>query len=161
MVNAEKLRFDFTHDKGLSEQELSLIEQLVNQKIQEALNVTAENTSFDNALRKGAMALFGEKYGDEVRVLTMGDFSTELCGGTHVSNTSEIGQFLITAETSLSSGVRRMEALTSLGAGKFLKERSETLKQIGSLLNVKNHDTVEKVKAIQNDQKKLKKEIKT
>lgn len=160
MVNAEKLRFDFTHDKGLSEQELSLIEQLVNQKIQEALNVTAENTSFDNALRKGAMALFGEKYGDEVRVLTMGDFSTELCGGTHVSNTSEIGQFLITAETSLSSGVRRMEALTSLGAGKFLKERSETLKQIEGLLNVKNHDTVEKVKAIQNDQKKLKKEIK-
>lgn len=159
MVNADKLRFDFTHDKGLSSEELSKVELLVNQKVQESLTVTAEHTSFDNALKKGAMALFGEKYGDEVRVLTMGDFSTELCGGTHVSNTSEIGQFLITTESSLSSGVRRMEALTSLGAAKFLKERSETLKQIEDLLKAKNLDAVEKVKSIQTDQKKLKKEI--
>lgn len=159
MVNAEKLRFDFTHDKGLTQEQLDKVEKLVTEQIQKSVSVTAEYTSFDNALKKGAMALFGEKYGDEVRVLTMGDFSTELCGGTHVANTQEIGQFLITTESSLSSGVRRMEALTSLGAAKFLKERSEVLKQIESLLNTKGVEAVAKVKSLQGDIKKSKKEV--
>lgn len=159
MVNAEKLRFDFTHDKGLSSEQLEKVERLVNQKIQESLPVEDEVTTFDNALKKGAMALFGEKYGDEVRVLTMGNFSTELCGGTHVGNTNEISQFIITTETSLSSGVRRMEALTSQGAANYLRDRSEFFKDIEGQLKVKNHDAVSKVSQLLSDLKKAKKEI--
>ena len=153
MVNSERLRFDFTHMQAMTSEELKNVENLVNQQIQNALNVTAETMSLDKARGKGAMALFGEKYGDEVRVLTMGDFSIELCGGTHVNNTSDIGLFTIVSESSLSTGVRRLEAMTSSTAHNFLKGRSDILKNLELLTNSKENELVTKV---QNQIKEIK-----
>ena len=112
-VNEDRLRFDFTHFSAMSEEELSKVEELVNEKIQEALSVKVENMPIEEARKTGAQALFGEKYGDIVRVVNMGDFSIEFCGGTHVSNTGEINAFKIVSETGVAAGVRRIEALTS------------------------------------------------
>src|SRR5690606_6546472 len=107
-VGPDRLRFDFTHSEAMKPDELARVEELVNQAIISELPVDACHMSKDQATQKGAMALFGEKYGDTVRVLTMGEFSIELCGGTHVSNTKEIGLFKILFETSLASGIRRI-----------------------------------------------------
>ncbi len=112
LVDETKTRFDFTHNKPLSSEDIQTIENLVNQEISQAHPVKAEVMAHKAAVEKGAMALFGEKYGDEVRVLTMGSFSCELCGGTHVSNTSQIRAFKIISESGVSSGVRRIEAIT-------------------------------------------------
>jgi alanyl-tRNA synthetase len=112
LVDAFKLRFDFTHNKALSSDEISTIEKLVNTEVGRAENVQSEVLPYKEAITKGAMALFGEKYGDQVRVLKMGDFSTELCGGTHVKNTAQIRLFKIVSESGVSSGVRRIEAIT-------------------------------------------------
>ncbi|MGB0454203.1 MAG: alanine--tRNA ligase [Bacteriovoracaceae bacterium] len=158
-VGPDKLRFDFTHPKGLSKDELKKVQDLVNEKIASSLEVTASKMTMNQALEKGAMALFGEKYGDEVRVLEMGDFSLELCGGTHVTNTAHIGSFIITSESSLSSGVRRIEALTSSTANQFLEERSTTLYKIEQSFNAKSDELVEKLEKLNSDLKKAKKEI--
>ncbi len=112
VVDPTRLRFDFTHNKAMTSEEIDKVEQLVNEQIGQALNVEAQVMPHKKALESGAMALFGEKYGDQVRVLRMGDFSTELCGGTHVTNTSQIRVFKIISETGVSSGVRRIEAVT-------------------------------------------------
>ncbi len=112
LVDSQKTRFDFTHNKSLSESEIHKIESLVNEQIARSLEVKAEVMSHTKAIENGAMALFGEKYGDEVRVLTMGQFSCELCGGIHVTNTSQIRLFKIVSESGVSSGVRRIEAIT-------------------------------------------------
>lgn len=112
LVDSQKTRFDFTHNKPLSSDEIKQIEDLVNEQIAQANPVTVELMSPKEATEKGAMALFGEKYGDTVRVLTMGDFSCELCGGTHVSNTSQIRLFKVISEAGVSAGVRRLEAIT-------------------------------------------------
>lgn len=112
LVDSQKSRFDFTHNKPLSSDEIKQIEDLVNEQIAQAHNVQVDIMSPKEATGKGAMALFGEKYGDKVRVLTMGDFSCELCGGTHVSNTSQIRYFKIISEAGVSAGVRRVEAIT-------------------------------------------------
>jgi alanyl-tRNA synthetase len=131
-VDAEKTRFDFTHNKPLTPEELEKVEDLVNEQISLALPVSAQVMGHKEALQKGAMALFGEKYGDQVRVLTMGDFSCELCGGTHVSNTAQIRLFKIVAESGVSAGVRRIEALTGRGALEYLnKHLSENQKARG------------------------------
>lgn len=119
LVDSQKTRFDFTHNKPLSAEEITQIEALVNEQIARALEVKAEVMSHKQALEKGAMALFGEKYGDSVRVLTMGDFSCELCGGTHVTNTSQIRFFKIVSEAGVSAGVRRVEAITGDGAVQY------------------------------------------
>jgi alanyl-tRNA synthetase len=119
LVDAQKTRFDFTHNKPLSADEIRQIEDLVNEQIAEGNDVKAEVMGHKEAIAKGAMALFGEKYGDKVRVLTMGDFSCELCGGTHVRNTSQIRLFKIVSESGVSSGVRRVEAITGDGAVRF------------------------------------------
>ncbi len=119
LVDSQKTRFDFTHNKPLSTEEIHQIESLVNEQIARALDVKAEVMSHKQALEKGAMALFGEKYGDSVRVLTMGDFSCELCGGTHVTNTSQIRFFKIVSEAGVSAGVRRVEAITGDGAVQY------------------------------------------
>lgn len=119
LVDSQKMRFDFTHNKPLSSEEILQIESLVNEQIARSLEVKAEVMSQKQALEKGAMALFGEKYGDSVRVLTMGDFSCELCGGTHVTNTSQIRFFKIVSEAGVSAGVRRIEAITGDGAVQY------------------------------------------
>lgn len=159
MVNSERLRFDFTHMQALSQEEIDKVESLVNNEVLKAESVTATLTSMDDALKRGALALFGEKYGDEVRVLEMGKFSTELCGGTHVSNTAEIGLFTIISEGSLSSGVRRIEATTSENAIKRLNERSKTLKEVELLVSAGPHNVSQKVQGLLEDLKKSQKEI--
>jgi len=112
LVDPTRTRFDFTHNKSLTPEEITQIESLVNEEIGKAVEVQAENMSHKEALAKGAMALFGEKYGDQVRVLTMGDFSCELCGGVHVKNTSQIRLFKVVSESGVSAGIRRIEAIT-------------------------------------------------
>lgn len=159
MVNSERLRFDFTHMQAMTSAEIDQVESLVNQEVQKANDVVASHTTMDQALKKGALALFGEKYGDNVRVLEMGEFSTELCGGTHVSNTSEIGLFTIISESSLSSGVRRIEATTSENAINRLNERSKVLKELELLTSSGQNKIIEKVGSLFEDIKKSQKEI--
>jgi alanyl-tRNA synthetase len=159
MVNSDRLRFDFTHMQGMTSEEIDKVESLVNQEVQKANDVVASHTTMDQALKKGALALFGEKYGDNVRVLEMGNFSTELCGGTHVSNTSEIGLFTIISESSLSSGVRRIEATTSENATNRLSERSKVLKELELLTSSGQNKIIEKVGSLFEDIKKYQKEI--
>jgi len=159
MVNTEHLRFDFTHMQALSKNELDQVEDIVNLQIQSAVDVKATVTSMDDALSRGALALFGEKYGESVRVLEMGTFSTELCGGTHVSNTREIGLFTIISESSLSNGVRRIEATTSTNAIKRLKRRSDLLRDLELLTSSKDDMIATKLKNLQEELKKANKEI--
>ncbi len=123
-VGPEKLRFDFNHGSALTPVQLSEVEDLVNEQIYQSVAVQSDLHSYDDAVKQGAVAMFGEKYGDSVRVLTMGDFSKELCGGTHVQNTSEIGLFLVVSESSVSAGVRRIEALTGRTALAYLKKNT-------------------------------------
>lgn len=120
-VDAQRLRFDFTHNKALTPDELNQIEQLVNQQILLALPIQAKEVTYQQAMEQGALAFFQDKYGDTVRLLTMGTFSAELCGGTHASNTADLGLMVIVSESSVSSGVRRIEALVSDSARRYLK----------------------------------------
>lgn len=159
LVNSDKLRFDFTHMQAVTDEELKQVEKLVNSKIQEQLDVKADIMSMDEALKKGAMALFGEKYGDSVRVLKMGDFSTELCGGIHVNNTSEIGLFSILSESSLSTGIRRIEAVTSHAAITRLNNRSDLFKKLEQITSSKNLDVIAKVESLYLDLKAKQKNI--
>ena len=124
-VDGTRLRFDFTHTKALTSTEIQTVENLVNREISSANPVVAKVLPYKQAISEGAIAMFGEKYGDKVRVLSMGDFSTELCGGTHVSNTAQIQVFKIVSESGVSAGVRRIEALTGLGALNFLQRHAE------------------------------------
>ncbi len=159
MVTATRLRFDFTHMQGLTKEEIENIENLVNQEILKSHEVLATQTTIDDALKRGALALFGEKYGDNVRVLEMGGFSTELCGGTHVQKTGDIGLFTIISESSLSTGVRRIEATTSENAIKRLRQRSNTLSQLELITSSKGDKVAQKVESLFNEVKKAQKEI--
>jgi alanyl-tRNA synthetase len=133
-VTAGKLRFDFTHPKALTAQEIQEVENWVNQEIQAQIPTKIESLSYEDAIKKGALAFFQDKYGDEVRVLSIGTKSIELCGGTHVQNTSEIGLFVIVSESSVSAGIRRIEALTSEAALCYLKRhRAEHMKALSLL----------------------------
>ncbi len=116
LVERDRLRFDFTHFQGLAAEEVATVEDIVNGKILDTVEVRTDVKSSEEAIREGATALFEEKYGETVRVVSIGDFSRELCGGTHVRNTGEIGSFSIVGEGSLASGVRRIEAVTGMGA---------------------------------------------
>lgn len=129
-VSAERLRFDFTHFAALTEQELKEVENIVNQKIFESLPVFISEKSIEDARKMGAMALFGEKYGDIVRVVKMGDFSIELCGGAHLSNTAQVGSFKIISENGIAAGVRRIEALTGTELLKYYQTQEEQIKTI-------------------------------
>jgi alanyl-tRNA synthetase len=160
-VGPERLRFDFTHPEALKPQEILQVETLVNQAIASGLPVVAKNMSKDEAAKLGAMALFGEKYGDNVRVLTMGEFSCELCGGTHVKNTGEIGLFKIIVETSLASGVRRIEAITSKTAVDYLVNRSQILGELEKNFAVKEERVLEKLASLQADLKEKNRQIET
>ncbi len=157
LVAEERLRFDFSHDGRVEVGELRTIESLVNGQIRANVTATAEIMARKDAERRGAVALFGEKYGDEVRVLTLGDFSMELCGGTHVARTGDIGTFKIIAETGVAAGVRRIEALTGEAAYLYLSAAADRLEELRGLLQVSGEKLSGKVRQLLEDNKQLKK----
>ena len=142
-VSADRLRFDFTHFQAMTPQELSRVEREVNRHILAALPVKTEQMTMEEARKSGAMALFGEKYGSTVRVVSMGDYSKELCGGTHLSNTAQAGSFKILSESGVAAGVRRIEALTGLAALEHYNQQEEALKEVAGILKTNQDRVVE------------------
>jgi len=166
LVEGDRLRFDFTHFSALTPEDIKNVENLVNEKIKNSLPVNTEVMSLEDAKKSGAMALFGEKYGDSVRVVKMGDFSTELCGGTHIENTGVIGNFKILSETGIAAGVRRIEALTGDGLMHYyeetereLHEAAKTAKTTPSSLTSKIESLLEEIKALHSENEKLKSKL--
>lgn len=159
LVTPERLRFDVTHFEAITKDELKLIEEKVNDIILESLNITCENMSIKDAKNKGAMALFGEKYGEEVRVVSMGDYSIELCGGTHLTNTSQIGMFKILSEGGVAAGVRRIEAITGRAVYNYLKEKEEVISNVCTNLKTKEDSLSQKVTSLLEENKSLSKEL--
>ena len=158
-VNEDRLRFDFTHFSAMTPEELKKVEDIVNEKIAAALPVVVKNMPIEEAKKTGAQALFGEKYGDIVRVVNMGDFSIEFCGGTHVQNTSEITAFKIISETGVAAGVRRIEALTSEGLMKYYDELEEKLKNAAHLLKATPDNLADKITHLISENKALLSEV--
>ena len=158
LVTDEKLRFDITHFAPLTKEEIEKVEQEVNKQIWNALEIKTEEMPIAEARKLGAQALFGEKYGDIVRVVSIGDYSIELCGGTHNSNSSEVGIFKIVSETGVAAGVRRIEALTGKAAYEYLRQQEETLRTVEKLTKANASNVVEKVTNLQTEIKKLSKE---
>ncbi|MCI8742609.1 MAG: alanine--tRNA ligase, partial [Lachnospiraceae bacterium] len=163
LVTPDRLRFDFTHFSAMTPEEIRQVEDLVNREIQENLDVVTQEMSLDEAKKTGAMALFGEKYGEKVRVVKMGDFSTELCGGTHVSNTGAIHAFRILSEAGIAAGVRRIEALTGDGLMHYYQGLEDTLHEAARLAKtspaeLKNRigSMMEELKALHAENEKLK-----
>jgi alanyl-tRNA synthetase len=151
LVAPDRLRFDFTHPKAMSREEIKKVEDAVNLRVLNnyILNVREKNLS--QALEEGAMALFGEKYGEEVRTITIGDempFSYELCGGTHVNETAEIGTFIITSEGSAAAGIRRIEAITGRKAYELIRRREKTLEEINDTLEISSDELVSAIKKL-------------
>lgn len=159
LVDAERLRFDFSHYEPISRQQLRQIEQLVNENIRKNADVLTRLMRYDDALSAGAVALFGEKYGDEVRVLSIGDFSTELCGGTHVKRAGDIGLFKIVSESGIAAGVRRIEAVTGARALQCVDEADDQLAQVAELLKSSRDDAAEKVRQLAEKSRQLEKEL--
>jgi alanyl-tRNA synthetase len=159
LVAPDRLRFDFTHYAALDEQDLLDIEDLVNEHILKNEVVATEEKDLDSAVAGGAMALFGEKYADKVRVLSIDDFSKELCGGTHVRRTGDIGLFKIVSEGSVAAGTRRIEAVTGEGVLKYLRQASETLALLAGSLHAKPDELLQAVEKLSDSEKKLRKEL--
>ncbi len=159
LVAPERLRFDFSHHKPMSHDELARVEAMVNAEVRRNAVAEVHSMGYDQAIEFGAMALFGEKYGDEVRVLKMGDFSTELCGGTHVGRTGDIGLFKIVSEAGVASGVRRIEAVTGAGALAHVADEERRLAEFSQLLSGSGDDAVEKLRQLLDRQKKLEREL--
>ena len=158
-VNADRLRFDFTHFSALTDEEIKKVEEIVNEQILACLPVKAENMPIEEARKTGAAALFGEKYGDIVRVVSMGEFSKEFCGGTHVSNTGVITAFKIISETGVAAGVRRIEALTSKWLMKYYDDLEAKLVEVSKLVKAKPNQLAEKVSHLLAENKALSSEI--
>ena len=152
-VNAERLRFDFTHFAPLTIEEIKSVEEMVNKAIEDGLEVRTEKMSIDDARKIGAMALFGEKYGEEVRVVQMGDFSLELCGGTHVKNTAEIRAFKIISESGVAAGMRRIEALTSRGVFEYYEKCEEITLNVAKTLKTAPNQIEEKIEHLLTEQR--------
>jgi alanyl-tRNA synthetase len=159
LVNPERLRFDFSHFEPMTAEEINQVEQIVNAQIRLNNAVHAQVMAKDEAMQAGAMALFGEKYGDEVRVLKIGDFSTELCGGTHVERAGDIGIFKIISETGVAAGVRRIEGVTGQAALDWIKNTDSALNNIASLLKAPLDKTVDKVAQLLDKNRALEKEL--
>ncbi len=159
LVTPERLRFDFNHSGAITDEQLALIETSVNHHIREDAGVSIQEVSYDEAIRHGALAFFGDKYGDRVRVVQIGDFSTELCGGTHVRASGEIGIFKLQSEGGVAAGVRRVEAFTGQGALDLIHNYEQRLKEIGNLVRGSADDAVDKVKKLLERQKELEREI--
>ncbi|MDM7858027.1 alanine--tRNA ligase [Thiopseudomonas acetoxidans] len=160
LVDSQRLRFDFSHFEALSAEQITALEDRVNQHIRNNTEICTELTDIETAKKKGALALFGEKYGSEVRVLSMGDgYSVELCGGTHAKRTGDIGVFKITSEGGVAAGVRRIEAITGELAWQWLKNTEGTVKQLMSMVKANRDNLVDKLQAVLEQNKTLEKEL--
>ena len=169
LVSSEVLRFDFSYDKPVSSAEIIRIERLVNEQIQANTPARIQNMSIDEAMKQGAMALFGEKYGSDVRVLTMGTdsivdgqrkpFSIELCGGLHVQRTGDIGVLKITSESGIAAGIRRIEAVTGMNAIKNIQQSEQQLSELASQLKVKRPEVAQRVRTMADKQRDLEKQL--
>lgn len=159
LVNTERTRFDFSHFQAISVEQLSEIEVLVNNAIRANAEAEVHHMGMQEAIEFGAMALFGEKYGERVRVLKMGEFSTELCGGTHAHRTGDIGLFKIISEAGIAAGVRRIEAVTGSNALASYKHSEQVLNQVASLVNGRSQDVLDKINQLLERQKKLEQEL--
>jgi alanyl-tRNA synthetase len=163
LVDEHKTRFDFSHDKPLTSEEIREIERLVNQEIRRNVGVEPRIMKYDQAIKAGAMALFGEKYGDEVRVVGMGEFSTELCGGTHVRRTGDIGFFKVAAQSGVAAGIRRVEAVTAQGALDYVQQQTTALEGVADMLKAhpmeigaRLHQVLENVRGLEKELARLK-----
>ena len=159
LVDPDRTRFDYSHNEPLSDPQIREIERLVNEEIRRNVAVEARIMKYDDAIRAGAMALFGEKYGDEVRMLRMGDFSTELCGGTHVRRTGDIGFFKVMSESGIASGVRRIEAMTAEGALIWVQQQEANLQQAAAALKTPAQEVTQKINQIVDNVRQLEKEL--
>ncbi|KAF0098734.1 MAG: alanyl-tRNA synthetase [bacterium] len=159
LVNAERTRFDFAHPQAVTAEEMKRIEDLVNAEIRRNHRVETRLMQHADAIKAGAMALFGEKYGDEVRVVGMGDFSTELCGGTHVKRTGDIGLFKIIAEGGVAAGIRRIEAVTGPGAVATVQDQENTLREVAERLKAQPGEVAARIQQIQDQVRALEKEL--
>ncbi|MEN8763414.1 MAG: alanine--tRNA ligase [Thiogranum sp.] len=159
LVDPDRLRFDFSHFQPLDAEELKKIETLVNEQIRTNADVETRIMPVDKAMEAGAMALFGEKYGDEVRVLSIGDFSVELCGGTHASRAGDIGLFKIVSEAGIASGVRRIEAVTGAAALEYINETEKNVSEVANLVKAGREEAVAKVGQLLERNRRLEKEL--
>ena len=159
LVNAERTRFDFAHPQPVTAEEIKRIEDLVNAEIRRNNRVETRLMKHEDAIKAGAMALFGEKYGDEVRVVGMGEFSTELCGGTHVKRTGDIGLFKVVAEGGVAAGIRRIEAVTGPGAVATVQEQEGALREVAERLKAQPGEVAARIQQIQDQVKALEKEL--
>ncbi|HBF8686346.1 TPA: alanine--tRNA ligase [Clostridioides difficile] len=159
LVTPERLRFDITHFEAISNEELKVIEEKVNNVILSSLDIKCDIMNIKEAKEKGATALFGEKYGGEVRVVSMGDYSTELCGGTHLTNTSQVGMFKILSEGGVAAGVRRIEAITGKAVYEYLKERDGIISEVCVNLKSKEDNLIQRISSLLEENKNLSKEL--
>lgn len=159
LVTPDRLRFDITHFEAISNEELKVIEEKVNNVILSSLDIKCDIMNIKEAKEKGATALFGEKYGDEVRVVSMGDYSTELCGGTHLTNTSQIGMFKILSEGGVAAGVRRIEAITGKAVYEYLKEKEGIISEVCVNLKSKEDNLIQRISSLLEENKNLSKEL--
>ncbi|MGM0632370.1 MAG: alanine--tRNA ligase, partial [Pseudomonadota bacterium] len=159
LVSADRLRFDFSHNAPLTEAQARRIETMVNDQILANHAVSKERMSMDQAMDRGALALFGEKYGEEVRVVTMGEFSVELCGGTHVQRTGDIGLFKLIGESGVAAGVRRVEAVTGHGALEYVRREEQTLREVCQVLKSGADNVVERARQIMDSSRRLEREL--
>ena len=159
LVDAQRTRFDFSHNEPMSEAQLRQVEVLVNHEVRRNSEVAVRVMKYDDAIKAGAMALFGEKYGDEVRVVGMGEFSTELCGGTHVRRTGDIGFFKIVSESGVAAGIRRIEAVTAEGALAWVQEQEAHLAEAAAVLKAQPQELTQKISQIIDGARTLEKEL--
>jgi alanyl-tRNA synthetase len=159
LVDPDKLRFDFAHQGPVKDDALATIEEEINARIRENAEVTVEEMAYDDAIKAGALAFFGDKYGDRVRVVRMGDFSVELCGGTHISRTGDVGMFKLEAESGVAAGVRRIEAVTGQGALETIRKREKILEEIDAQLGARDGAAVERLEKLLAREKELEKKL--
>jgi len=158
-VTAKRLRFDFSHFEAMTAEEITAVEEKVNEAILDAMPITVKVLAIDEAKKLGATAQFGEKYRDTVRVVSMGDYSIEFCGGTHLSNTSQAGLFKIISESGVAAGVRRIEAVTGKGVYEQLNDARETIMKVAEVIKGSVHDVVAKAQSVVDENKNLKREL--
>ncbi len=159
LVDPNRLRFDFHHNGAISEADLQTIEEEINARVRENATVRMDEMAYNDAIKAGALAFFGDKYGDVVRVIRMGDFSVELCGGTHVDATGQIGMFKLEAESGIAAGVRRVEALTGAGALEAVRKREKILEDIGHYLGARDAQALDRLEKLVAREKELEKKL--